>query len=394
MSKDFYKQQGLPDFVPDPNPKKQKNTRVTLLLIAIGVAVLAAGFAFLVTYFMVDETTEKSTLEVQRKTDRQSAKKEKNTEQMQDKMGRIIIAAPFLNREGNLYLWLLTEKRNTGDNNIYIFNPGSDSILINIKADYPLSKSLKVYSINKKVWIIKDESNPEIHAYDSENGQELFNPRSFTGKYSEFEPGLSNISLEKSYPGICYKIIVKDGKEHYYDFETEEIVPYNTFKQKAYNSKDYKTPVTIYKLFPERQSQGRYILYKVTAPKYRMSSYSMMFDYDDKGNVKLFDGTAKPIMPEKIFFSGRLIFQDKKYIIISHKKSFEDKNENMLTCASTDGVLLWEKLLSDINSFTGKINSSRFEAELYDDILVFQDGESFAAGLDISTGDVKWNLKF
>ncbi|MBL7127678.1 MAG: hypothetical protein ISS16_01700 [Ignavibacteria bacterium] len=332
-----------------------------------------------------------------------SPKIEEDTITTSDKItGDIIAVTETLSEENKIQLWILAKGSKTGRtvspalNTIYIYEPLEKKILKTISGKFMGSgQNFRFYCYDDKVWFVKsidswkDDSDNPLNVFDSKTMNEILNTKSFVEKYDELSVGIQSITFDNRLTG--FNITTKDGKKYVYKIKDDKLLT----EKEWYDEKNYtneKIKVYYYSLMPEPHTEGRMLLYRLYVPKSKIAESDFNDSYFwDTFLQNFYRKGAKEIAPDKVYFRGNILYQDKDVILILHNNEADPNSEIKLTCLDTDGEELWVKLQSEL--FDVKLNS-KHKVRRIDNTIIFKAKDMGIIAFDFKTGEKLWTFDY
>jgi hypothetical protein len=330
-----------------PRPQKPKSGIGCVLIIVLLAFLIGMGslvfFWVYPTYFSKDETTV-----VDKKTG-----KEKKVSKKSSLEGTLSYAIIAPDDEGKNNLWIITYKYKNSKYivNTYIYDPEENKILKNYETESSVFPSLsKLYYINKEVWKLNSSSSgveAGIFIYDPATGEEKYNTRSFSEKYPELQGGISNLYFYEKQCNINFE--TKDGRKPVLDVETGKMYQSSTEYNKSF--KDEKEEMSIFSLGVVKSGEeARKKLFLVTGPKSSLRYRDISESYfSDPSTLKFFTkSTAKPLLEDKVFLEGEMLYQDDECCFVFHQSQAGNEAERLLSCIDKKGTVLWTVSTEDV----------------------------------------------
>ncbi len=387
--------------------KKDKKAGCIIIVLIILLVIFLIGIIVLSYHFLTKSEDSDDTITEVTKLDTNSKtfppKSEEDTMMTSDKItGEIIAVTETLSEENKTLLWILTKGSKTGKtvttslNTIYIYEPLEKRILKTIPGKFNVSgQNFRFYSYDDKVWFIKsidswnDDSKNPVNVFDSKSMNEILNTQSFIEKYDDLSVGIKSISFDNELTG--FNITARDGKKYVYKIKDDKLLTEKEWYDEKYKTND-KTKVIYYTLIPEPHTEGRMQLYRLSVPKSKIPEN----DFNDSKFWDMFiqnfyrEG-AKEITPDKVFFSGTILYQDDEVIMIIHNIDADPSSEINLTCLDTEGKELWMKQQSDL--FDVKLNLKN-KIRRIENTILFKAYDAGIIAFDYKTGEELWTFNY
>jgi hypothetical protein len=323
------------------NPKRPQSGLGCIFVIA--AALFFAGMGALV-YFWVYPTYFNNPDSSNDKTEKSTSgnKSSKKTSLKGIFMNSVIVTGE--NDSKNLWVMTYKNKGTTYTVYSYIYNPDDKKVLNSFEKEYQsYPPQTKLWYINNEIWKICMESNgidASVNVYDPVSGDEKMNTKSFSDKFPELQGGISKISAYGELPK--FDIDTKDGKKPVYDIEHDKL--YNNYSDYRNSFKDDKKEMTIFSLGNEKSGEdARKKLFLVTGPKTNLWEKNISEHYfNDPSTLKFFTkAEAKPLLADKVFLEGVMLYQDDECCIIFHQNQVGSNAERLLSCIDKGGNVLW-----------------------------------------------------
>ncbi|MFC2093319.1 hypothetical protein ACFLSV_05405 [Bacteroidota bacterium] len=332
-----------------------------------------------------------------------SPKTEEDSITTSDKIsGEIIAVAETLSEENKIQLWVLAKGSKTDKtvspvlNTIYIYEPLEKKILKTISGKFMGSgQNFRFYCYDDKVWFVrsidswKDDSENPLYVFDSKTMNEILDTKTFVEKYDELSVGIQSITFDNRLTG--FNITTRDGKKYVYKIKEDELMTEKAWSDEK-NYTNEKTKVYYYSLIPEPHTEGRMLLYRLYVPKSKIAESDFNDSYFwDVFLQNFYRKGAKEITPDKVYFRGNILYQDKDVIIILHNIDADPNSDIKMSCIDTDGNELWVKQQSEL--FDVKLNSQHKIRRVSDTILFKAKGAGIIA-FDYITGEKLWTYNY
>lgn len=326
-----------------------------------------------------------------------------DTDESLEKISGVIVAVTGIKTDDDkINLWVLS-KDSESENienplscTIYIYDPFNKKILRTITGNYEASgNNFRFYNYKDKVWLIRavDSKNTDlenyIYVYDSETGDEILNSRSFIKQYEKLNSGIQSLSFDNRLTG--FNITAKDGRKYVYKIKDDKLLSEKKWYKEKFNPKDKKL-IHYYTLMLEPHTEGRMLLYRLSVPKSKVVERDFNESYKWDTFLHAFYGkSAKEIAPDRVFFRGHLLYQDKEIIIIFHNIDADPNSESELTCLDINGKELWKKPKSEL--FNVNINVPHIVGRI-DNTLLYKVKSKGVIALDYETGEKLWSFDY
>jgi hypothetical protein len=197
----------------------------------------------------------------------------------------------------------------------------------------------------------------------------------------------------------------KDGRsDQVLDFETGKIYDGWAKYNEAMGSKD--TAMNTLFALGSKNNAPRKNLYLVTGPKNKVSKADDVKSYlDNPSSLKFFsNATSKPLLPDKGFIEGMIIYEDDDACVIIHQDIADKDSDRRLTCIDASGKMRWEITQEELfeearvdkdNAFSSAFfMKDKFGAMVQSGVFVFKLEGTGIMGFDYSTGKKLWEVEF
>ena len=316
--------------------------------------------------------------------------------------GDIIAVTETLSEENKIQLWVLAKGSNTGRtvtpslNTIYIYEPLEKNILKTITVKFVESgQNFRFYYYDDKVWFVmavdswKEDSESVVNVFDSKSMSEILNTKSFVEKYDDLSVGIQSISFDNRLTG--FNITTRDGKKYVYQIKEDKLYTEKEWYDEKYYSND-KTKVYYYSLIPEPHTEGRMQLYRLYVPKSKIPESDFNdSNFWDTFLQSFYKKSAKEITPDKVYFRGNILYQDKDVIIVLHNIDADPNSDIKMTCIDTDGKELWVKQQQEL--FDVKLNS-KHKVRRIENTIMFKAKDKGIIAFDYETGEKLWTFNY
>jgi hypothetical protein len=316
--------------------------------------------------------------------------------------GEIVAVTGIKTVDDKINLWVLSKDSESENFEnplscmIYIYDPIGEKILRTITGNYEASRNnFRFYNYKDKVWLIRavDSKNTDsenyIYVYDSETGDEILKTRSFIKQYEELNSGIQSLSFDNRLTG--FNITAKDGRKYVYKIKDDKLLSEKKWYKEKFNSKDKKL-IHYYTLMLEPHTEGRMLLYRLSVPKSKVVERDFNDSYRwDTFLQAFYRKSAREIAPDRVFFRGHLLYQDKEIILIFHNIDADPNSESELTCLDINGKELWKKPKSEL--FNVNINVPHIVGRI-DNTLLYKVKSKGVIALDYETGEELWSFNY
>jgi hypothetical protein len=333
------------------------------------------------------------------------------------------VITPDSTGSGNL--WILTDgsfyfisgEKNSGFHSVgsngifcktclYLYDPTNNKvkIKINIPFDNPPPPT-KLFYMNKKIWKVYGDRKgyePGIYTYNPINGEEISNTINFIEKYTELKSGLSKMKIEDDPVSLHFE--TKDGQNPVFDISKEKMFKDEIDFYNSYAHRDKE--VTVFSLGLEKSTEtARRKLFLLTGPESELNRKNISESYfTDPSTLKFFTKSeATPILKDKYFLIGTILFQDDDCCLILHQNRLGKSADRLLSCADKYGNMLWTVSTEDVlfhslaasedNSFSDMFFiRSKVHASKTENLVLFMFEGEGVLGFEYKTGKILFEL--
>jgi len=329
-----------------PSPKRPSGGFGCIIVIILAGFILGMGILFYFwvypKYFSKTGNDGKKEFSLFNGSDDEGGSKESKSSSL---TGTLSGAVTVSDEKGNSLLWINTYryKNSKYTSYTYIYDPIKDKVIKSyesVSKDYP--GQIKMFFANGELWKVNMESGSNeagIFVYNPSTGEELLNTKSFSEKYG-IDGGFGKMYISDNPPSL--NIETRDGRKVVFDIENKKLYDNSSDFRNSFKKND-KT-ISVFALGYEKSGEdARKRLFVVTGPKSSLFEKNISESYfTSESTIKFFlKSEARPLIKDKIFLEGVLLYQDDDCCFIFHQDQVGSNAERLLTCVDSEGNILW-----------------------------------------------------